>query len=311
MPLYASRRDVLEATGALAATGGLMGCTGVIGDDDRVAVSSKRFTEQEILGYLAFEALDATDIAVLDEIGLGGTAQNFEALREGQVDLYWEYTGTAWLILPPEREEIIPDEDELLEAVREEFETEHGLTFLEPAPFSNGYVLTANPDWVEETGIEAISQFAEHINDGNTDIDMVMNAEFAERPDGWPGLIEHYDMAEAAGELSIQTVDDEIVYQVVGEGEADIGMGFDTDPRIVIFGLYLLEDDEEFFLSYNPAPLVSTDTLDQYPEMADVLNQIGPTFDTDLIRALNHEVAEEGRRAQEVAIEHLESEGIL
>jgi glycine betaine/choline ABC-type transport system substrate-binding protein len=311
MPLYASRRDVLEATGALAATGGLMGCTGVIGDDDRVAVSSKRFTEQEILGYLAFEALDATDIAVLDEIGLGGTAQNFEALREGQVDLYWEYTGTAWLILPPEREEIIPDEDELLEAVREEFETEHGLTFLEPAPFSNGYVLTANPYWVEETGIEAISQFAEHINDGNTDIDMVMNAEFAERPDGWPGLIEHYDMAEAAGELSIQTVDDEIVYQVVGEGEADIGMGFDTDPRIVIFGLYLLEDDEEFFLSYNPAPLVSTDTLDQYPEMADVLNQIGPTFDTDLIRALNHEVAEEGRRAQEVAIEHLESEGIL
>ena len=118
-------------------------------------------------------------------------------------------------------------------------------------------------------------------------------------------------MAEAAGELSIHTVDDEIVYQVVGEGEADIGMGFDTDPRIVIFGLYLLEDDEEFFLSYNPAPLVSTDTLDQYPEMADVLNQIGPTFDTDLIRALNHEVAEEGRRAQEVAIEHLESEGIL
>lgn len=305
-----SRRSILKTAAGVSA-GALAGCTAVLGDV--VAVGSKRFTEQEILGYLALVSMEEnTDIDVENEIGLGGTVQNFEALRENEIDLYWEYSGTAWLTLPPQQDEVIHDSDELMEAVREDFDEEHDLTFLEPAPFDNTYVITAHPDWVEETGVEALSELAEHLNDGNTDYTMVLNAEFSGREvDGWPALIEYYEFEDAAGELSISTVDDEVLYQVVGERDADIGVGFNTDPRIPGFDLEVLDDDEDFFPGYNPAPLISNATLNEHDELADVLNEIGPTLDLDTIREMNNEVANEGRDAQEVATEHLEAEGLI
>jgi osmoprotectant transport system substrate-binding protein len=306
-----TRRDVLKRGSVVAGLSAVAGCTGgLLGDDESIAVGSKQFTEQELLGYLAYEALDATtDLSVSDEVGLGGTNTNFKALQEGQIDLYWEYTGTAWATLPPQHDEVISDPEEIYERVNEEFQDEHGLEFLDRAPFNNTYVLMGNPDWVAETGLESISDFADYVTSGNTDVNVVMNAEFQERADGWPGLAEHYGFDDV--DLSIQNVGSGLTYQILGEGEADVGMGFNTNPKIIKFDLEILDDDEEFFPVYNPAPLVKQETLNENEAMAEPLNEIGPALSTDTIRGLNQRVSIDGESAQAVAQEFLENENII
>jgi len=319
MSWHTSRRQFLNRTGAAAGAvglAGLAGCMGTLGGSDGdIAVSSKQFTEQRVLGYLAYEALsESTDLDITDETGLGGTTQNFEALQSQEIDLYWEYTGTAWLTLPPQHDEPIEDPEELHGEVRTEFEEEHGISVLERAPLDNTYVLTANSDWHEETGIDTLSELASHVNDGDTDIDMVMNAEFSERDDGWPGVVDHYGFDDdAVDDLAdnMRTVDDEVVYQVVGEDEADIGMGFNTDPRILQFDLHVFEDDEQFFPAYNAVPLAHGETLDEHPEVADVLDEVAPLLSNETIREMNNEVATEDRNPQNVAVEFLEDEGLI
>lgn len=304
-----SRRDVIKGAAGTGIVGGFAGC---IGSEDSVKVGSKQFTEQKLLGYMALESLKSnTDLAVKDEVGLGGSMTNFEAVKEGQIDVYWEYTGTAWATLPPSNDEVITDPEELHGRLTEGWDDEHGLEYLERAPFNNTYVLTANPDWVDETGVESISDFASYVNDGNTDFTVVMNAEFESRADGWPGLAEHYGFGDIRENLNVKNIGSGLTYQVVGEGEAAVGMGFNTNPKILKFDLEVLGDDKGFFPVYNPAPLVNQETLDSHSGIESALNAIGAKLSTDKVRDLNRQVSIDGEDAQTVAKQFLKDTDII
>lgn len=309
-----TRRDVIKAAAGVAGVGSLAGCTSLVGGGNAgsIAIGSKQFTEQQILGYLAYHAIDEnTDVEVVDEVGLGGTNTNFQALQEGEIDMYWEYTGTAWLTLPPQNDEVIADPQEIYDRVTAEFEEEHGITFLDRASFNNTYVLLANPDWQSETGVGTMSEFASYILDGNTDMDVVMNAEFQDRSDGWPGLIEHYGMSDAASELNIRNVGSGLTYQVVGEGEAAVGMGFNTNPNIARYDLVALEDDEGFFPVYNPAPMIKQETLENNGAVSQPISELVETLSTDTIRELNQRVSIDDEDASSVARDHLSSNDLI
>lgn len=304
-----TRRDAIKGIATTGAISTLAGCTG---GKSSVKVGSKKFTEQELLGYMAFESLNAnTDLTAKDEISLGGSTTNFKALKEGQIDVYWEYTGTSWATLPPSNDEVISDPEELYNELDENWDDEHGLEYLKRAPFNNTYVLTANPEWVEKTGVNSITDFTNYVNDGNTDVTVVMNAEFQSRSDGWPGLAEHYGFADKRTELNVKNIGSGLTYQVVGEGEAAVGMGFNTNPKILKFGLEVLEDDEKFFPVYNPAPLANQEALDSHSGMKSALNAIGSELSTDKIRDLNRQVSIEGKDAQTVAKQFLKDAGVI
>jgi len=313
MPRRNTRREILKAAGVVG-LGSIAGCSSLVwgGNSGSVVIGSKQFTEQQLLGYMSYHALNEnTDLDVVDEVGLGGTNTNFQALQEGEIDTYWEYTGTAWLTLPPQHDEVISDPQEIYDRVKSEFESEHGITFLERAPFNNTYVLLANPDWQSETGIETMSEFASHVQDGNTDLTVVMNAEFQDRSDGWPGLTDHYGFGDAASNLNIRNVGSGLTYQVTGEGEADVGMGFNTNPNIARYDLVALEDDEGFFPIYNPAPMVSQETAENNEAMAGPLNDIVGSLSTETIRQLNQRVSIDGEDASAVAQDHLSSNDLI
>ena len=312
-----SRRGVLKGGSAVAgsvALGSLAGCLGGLGGGGSasVTVGSKQFTEQELLGMMSVEALKANlDATINDKTALGGTTTNFEALRNDDIDHYWEYTGTAWATLPPKHSEVITDPEEIYQKVKEEFASEHDIELLERAPFNNTYVLMARPKWADKTGISTLSGLAKHVNNGNTDFTVVMDAEFAEREDGWPGLVEHYGFADAAGKLNIKNVGPALGYQILGEGEADVGMGFNTNPKIVKWDLVVLDDDKKFFPVYNPAPMIRADTLDAVAGMEEPLNGIATNLDTETIRGLNKRVSIDGEKVQSVATDFLSSNGII
>ena len=312
-----TRREMLRSTGAVAGavtTVGLAGCVGGFVGSSQVRVSSKRFTEQNILGYMAIEALKAnTELSTVDETGLGGTTQNFQALKSGDIDMYWEYTGTAWNTLPPQHNKIINDPKKLYQEVKKDFNQEHSLSYLDRAPLDNTFVLMANPDWVEKTGIKSLSDFAKYVNNGNTDFKLALTAEFLGRADGWEGVAKAYEFTDALDKLksNINQVGIGLTYQIVGKGEAQIGLGFNTNPNIPRYNLTVLEDPQEFFVAYNPAPLVDGKLVENNSSIQDALNPISPKLTTDQIRKLNKRVSIDNQGPQKVAREFLSSEGLL
>lgn len=317
MPSPLARRGLLRRGGGLAATaciGGLSGCLTLATQlsSDSIKVGSKRFTEQEILGYLAYEALSAnTDLNVGDQVGLGGTTTNFRALDSGEIQLYWEYTGTAWLTLPPQHETVITDPQKLYEKVKREFEQKHDLTFLQRAPLNNTYVILANPDWAKETGVKTLSEFVTYLEETNETVTVALNAEFQSRADGWPGLVKHYGFGGNKQNLRIKNIESGLLYQVIGDGAADIGVGFNTDPRILQFDLRVLDDDRKFFPVYNAAPLVKTPVLESNPSIREPLDRTSERLTTERMRKLNRRVALEKANPQTVAKEYLNEAGLL
>lgn len=313
-----TRRELLQKTAAGGGVVGLAsvaGCSTILGGDTgggSVAVSSKSFTEQKILGYLAVEALRAnTDLSIEDKVGLGGTVTNFEALKSGETDLYWEYTGTSWATLPPKHDEVITDPSKIFKKVKQEFENEYDITLLKRAPFNNTYVLLSRTKWAKKNSVSSLSEFASWLKDGNTDKTVVMNAEFEQRKDGWPGVTKHYTFQNAAKKLSVKNVDSSLTYKVVGNGQAVLASGFNTNPKILKFDLTPLEDDKGFFPVYNPAPTVRQQALDENPVIERSLNEVASTLSTDTIRSLNENVSIQGTDAQTVAKKYLKAEGII
>lgn len=312
-----SRRRVVKAGSAMIGAGtigSLTGCLGGIGGGGgtQVKVGSKRFTEQELLGKMSVVTLrENTDHNIGDETSLGGTTTNFEAIKAGDIDHYWEYTGTALLTLPPKHDQPIGDPAETYRVVDEDFNNEHNLDFLKRAPFNNTYVLIANKQWAQETGVKTLSDFAEYVNGGNTDFKVILNAEFEQRPDGWPGVAEHYGFDGVLDQINVQNMGSGLIYQALGQGNAAVGIGFNTNPKIIKFDLVALEDDQQFFPVYNPAPLVRNDTLEEAPEIKEPLNAVGPKLTTDKIRSLNKRVSIDGEDAEAVANDFLSNAGLI
>lgn len=132
--------------------------------DVSVTVGSKEFTEQLILGYITKYALEDAGAEAGDQIGLVGSSTVREALTSGEIDLYWEYLGTAWVTYLG-NESGIPDVQEQFEAVRDA-DVENGITWLEPAPFNNTYAIAMTDESAEELGITKISEIGELIDEG-------------------------------------------------------------------------------------------------------------------------------------------------
>lgn len=303
-----------------AATLLLAGCGGDSGANQEVAegldgaditVGSKEFTEQVILGQMLVIALDEAGANVEDQTELAGTAVVRESLESGDIDAYWEYTGTAWADIFGEQE-VIGDPDELLERVRERDESENDITWGERGDFENTYALAQNQQTREELGVETLSDLAELSRESPDDATLCIADEFATRDDGFPGMAEHYDM-EIPDE-NIDTLDEGIIYNETADENPEscnFGMVFTTDGRIGALDLHVLEDDENFFPEYNPALSVRMEVAEQHPEFVDLANEIIGSIDFDTMRELNLRVDEEGELPADVARDHLNEAGII
>ncbi len=238
-------------------------------------------------------------------LNLGGTMYCFNALRAGDLDLYVEYTGTG-LVTILDRE-MIDDPDETYNTVRDVFEEEYDLIWLEPLGFNNAYTLTMRQEQAGELGIETISDLAAYVKDGG-EINAGFDAEFIERPDGYPGLKEHYDF-EISGRIS--QMDSGLMYRAARDGDVDVINAFATDGRIPAYDLIVLEDDRRFFPPYYAAPLVRKEVLAQNPGLEDVLNLPAGRISDEKMQELNYRADEMGVPPAIVAADFLDEEGLI
>jgi osmoprotectant transport system substrate-binding protein len=124
--------------------------------DAQFAVGSESFTEQEVLGNIAIEVLQAADATVIDKTGLGGNEAVRQALESGEIDLYWEYTATGWLVHLDETSSIT-DPKKQYEAVARADLKENGIRWLDPAPGNDTYAIAASQKTSRDLGVETIS----------------------------------------------------------------------------------------------------------------------------------------------------------
>src|SRR5215210_6041397 len=106
-------------------------------------VGSKEFTEQLVLGNITRLALEEAGATVNDQIGLTGSDAARTALTSDEIDMYWEYLGTAWVSYLGETGSI-PEPQ--FETVSERDQEENNVHWLEPAPEQNSYAIAANQD---------------------------------------------------------------------------------------------------------------------------------------------------------------------
>jgi len=292
----------------VATTGALAGCTSpestteTGGSDDSadysgIVIGSKRFVENVLLAELSHGLLAQTvgeDDLITDDIGVRTTVENFLYARYGGLDHYWEYTGTL------KRLHYANDAPETLDELREVAD-EDGLVILEPAGFNNTYELATTQSFADEHGLETMSDLADALN-GGLDVRLSLGDEFIHREDGWLGFGDAYGL----GDSQTRALANDAVVVEAGETydqlgtTIDIAMGFSTDPQLA--ELVTLADDQSFFPTYNPVPVISQRAIEELPEAETQFGTLTSHLDSvDVMRDLIARVTLDGERPDAVA----------
>ncbi len=293
--------------------GGSAGGTGASGADLSGAtftVGSKEFTEQLVLGEITIQALEAAGATAEDKLRLPGSAQARTALENGQIDMYWEYTGTGWIVYLKHTKPI-DDPQKQYEAVAKEDLQKNDIKWLAPAPADNTYAIAANDQTVEQDGVTKVSELPDLIEQDPSQASLCVGTEFAVRDDGLPGLEKHYGFQWPTD--AIAKVTEGVIYSEVDKAKScSYGEVFATDGRISALGLTVLEDDKQFFPIYNPSLTVSNKVYEQYgPELDKVFEPIAEKLDTETLQELNAQVDVDGLPEEAVAEKWLSDEGLV
>lgn len=296
------RRIIAVTLGALCTVFIFSFVTRPAQQEKTVVIASKDYTEQMVLAHMVSEMIEnRTDISVTRQINLGGTQVCFSALKSGDIDLYIEYTGTAYgdtLSYPSNS-----DMELVYETVKLDFKKQFGIDVLPQMQFNNTYILAVTQETSTKFGLHRISDLlrvAPQLRSGAT-------LEFLNRDDGMPGLMQAYDFAFG----SSVGLDGSQRYVALLNNEIDVVDAFATDGLLKKFDLVALEDDQSFFPPYYAIPVIREKILETYPEIAPILEELGGYLTNSVMMDLNYQVDEKQREPRDVAREFLEQTDLL
>lgn len=267
-----------------------------------VVIASKAFSESIILGHMMADLIEAnTELTVERRFNLGGTMICHRALVLGEVDLYPEYTGTALTAVL--HEPVQGDSETVYEEVNERYQQKFDAQLLPPLGFNNTYAIAVRKEDAQQRGWYRISDLAPDA----TDLLAGWTAEFAERPDGYPGLAQAYGLRFGR----TLDIDSGAMYDAIRLGEVDVIAAYSTDGRIQTYDLMLLVDDRKFFPPYDAAPVVRLEALREHPEITEALRPLFGKLTNFTMQRLNYAVDEEKANPRRVAADYLQRQGLI
>jgi osmoprotectant transport system permease protein len=268
---------------------------------ERIAVGSKDFTEQVILGEILAQAVEAkSGSAVERRFDLGGNLAH-DALVAGEIDLYVEYTGTALLTIL--RAEPLKDPAEAYRRVKKEYAERLDLSWTEPLGFDNTFAILVRKDDAVNLDLKKVSDVARVSAQWRAGF----GQDFMSRPDGYPGFVRTYGLKFR----ETREMDLSLTYRALAEKQVDLIAGNSTDGLIARYGLVQLEDDRGYFPPYDAVPVVRQTALKKYPQLRAILTRLGGVLTVEEMRRLNDSVDGEKRAPADVAREFLAAKGIL
>jgi len=282
--------------------GVLVGCGGDT-DENSVTIGSKQFTENILLAEMYAQLIENfTDINVERRLNLGGTTVIFSALMSGEVDIYPEYSGTAFNELLRHEFEGI-DSDEIFRIATEGLYAEYEITMFGPIGINNTFAVAMLRNKAEELGIVTMSDLAEV----SGDLRFAAHHLFFTRSDGFPRMIEVYEMAFAE-ELRM---DRALLYDALAQGQLDVIEVFSTDSQLKVHDMVVLEDNLGMFPAYHASVIARNDVLNSFPELREVLNLLENRITDVRMQELNYEVDINNRNPADVAREFLQELGLI
>lgn len=271
-----------------------------------IRVGGKNFTEQLLLSSMTTKYLRAKGFDAELTAGLGSTLMR-QAMENDQLDVVWEYTGTALIVFNKVEEKL--EAKETYARVRQ-MDAARGLVWLDASGINNTYAL-AMPKERAASGVTTLSAFAERMRKTGADAGhpFAVDMEFAARPDGLEPLKALYQLPFSRRDV-IQ-LDPGLVYTALKNNQVELGLVYATDGRVKGFDLVLLEDDQHFFPPYNAAPVVRKPVLDQHPELAGLLNALAAKLDNDSMTEMNYKVDIGQQPVDKVAEDFLRGHGLI
>ena len=267
----------------------------------KITLGSKDYTDQLVLGNLVSEMIeDRTDIQVNRKMNLGGTQVCFSALQSGDIDMYVEYSGTAYSDIL--QHSPINDVDAVYNTVKTEFKEKYNIEVLSQMKCNNTYILAVKPETAEKYGLSNVSDFAKvasSFKSGTT-------FEFTNRESGLIGLEQAYNFK--IGENI--PLDGAPRYTALINDEVDVIDAFATDGLLKKFELSVLEDDKGFFTPYYAMPIMSEKALEEYPEIVPILEELGNVLTNDVMSELNYRVDVLQQSPEQVAKDFLKESGL-
>ncbi len=273
-----------------------------------IAVGSKDFTEQLVLGEMLVASFEAAGADVENRVNLGGTNVNRQALEEGEIDVYAEYNGTGWTEHLG-NESPSDDPETLTQAVREQDLERNGIHWLSRSPFNNTYGFATGPALTEEHGgAFDIDEMATYLQE-NPDATVCMESEFPDRSDGLVLFEEATGYTIPEGQIDI--IDTNLIYTETAQGSCDFGEIFTTDGRISELDLAIV-DDLGTFIIYNVSVNVRDEVYQENPEAFDTIaEEMLSGLDNETMAELNRRVSVEGEDPADVARDYLSEQGLI
>lgn len=270
-------------------------------DGTSVTIADKGFTESQIVAQLYAQALDAQGYkSTVTSLGSSEIANS--AVKKGDIDLYPEYTGTAYGVILGKTD--VPDADTEFGTIGVEY-LSMGLATLSPSPYSNDNRVACTRDAVDQYSLTTLSDLGK----ASGEITYSANPEHLTRADGLPLLKKEYGIAFK----SVRSVALNLRYKPVEDGQAQCVYAFGTDPQIAKDDLVLLTDDKGKFqgLAYENFPVINAAFFEAQPAVfAETLDKVDALLTQEAITALNASVDLDKEDPADVAATFLKDNGI-
>ncbi len=279
----------------------------------QVVVSSKIDTEGGVLGNIILLTLESGGVPTEARLQLGGTPILREAIVAGEVDVYPEYTGNAAFFFNEADSPIWKDAEAGFDRAAELDLAANGIVWLAPASANNTWAIAVREDLAEAEGLTNMSEFGAFVAGGG-EVKLAASSEFVNSPAALPAFQEAY---------SFQLQPEQLVTLSGGDTAATIAaaarqtsgvnaaMVYGTDGGIAPSGLRVLRDDKAVQPVYQPAPIVRGATLEEHPEIAELLAPVFARLDLETLQELNGRVQVGGEPARAVAEDFLTTQGLL
>jgi osmoprotectant transport system permease protein len=266
---------------------------------NRIVVGSKDFTESALLAEIVAQMLEARGVTVERRFELGGNLPH-EALVSGTLDLYPEYTGTAYTAILHHAP--ITDPIKVYKQTESEYAAKFNVYVTPPLGFENTFAILVRGNEARQLNLKTISDAAPHASKWRAGF----GQDFMSRADGYPGFSKAYNLKFA----EVREMDLSLTYIALSSGQVDLIAGNSTEGRIAQLDLVQLTDDRHYFPPYEAVYLVRRDTLTRSPQLAAVLAMLQFAISTDEMRQLNYEIDGNKRDPKEVVREFLGKKGL-
>jgi osmoprotectant transport system substrate-binding protein len=266
-----------------------------------IVVGSKNFTEQVVLGEIIAQHLQhRLKDPIQRSLDLSGTLLAHQALLSGRIDLYPEYTGTAFTNVL--KQPLISDQAIVLERVRNEYATLQ-LDWLDPLGFNNAFAMAVRGADARERHLETLSQAAADRQG------FVLGAgyEFLQRPDGYGALGGAYDIKWLS---AAKSMDLGLLYTALQQKQVSMIAGSTTDGMLSKLDVKVLKDDKGVFPPYQASIVVRTASEALHPGLKQALQELSGKISPEEMQKMNYAVDAEHKQPSQVAAEFLRGKGL-